>query len=52
MKVTGDARLVRKTGELDDAIATIDAHGLDPEYFDFEVQRLRTAWIPSRGGIG
>jgi hypothetical protein len=40
MNVTGDARLIRKSGELDDAVATISRAGLDPEKFDFEVQRL------------
>jgi hypothetical protein len=41
MQVTGDAKLIRDCGELDEVIATIKAAGKDPKQFDFEVRRLK-----------
>jgi hypothetical protein len=40
MNVTGDKSLLEDCGELDDAIATIKATGLDPEHFDIDVHEM------------
>jgi hypothetical protein len=49
MNVTGSKALIEDCGELEDAIATIKASGLDPEHFDIEVQRMADVVDPRTG---
>jgi hypothetical protein len=49
MNVTGSKALIEESGELDDAIATIKAAGLDPEHFDIEVHRMPDVVDPRTG---
>ena len=49
MNVTGDKSLIEDCGELEDAIATIKATGLDPEHFDIDVHRMPPIADPATG---
>jgi hypothetical protein len=49
MNVTGDKRLIEDCGELEDAIATIQAAGLDPEHFDIDVHQMPPVADPRTG---